>query len=142
MIMAEAILERMGLMDSALRARFERLGPIRGIDRVSSGSPGAFVLRVPQLSGKVRSIDAMFSLARHGMTMLRAKRAVDMLLETGRVFVDLPTVESVDRVVRELAEAGIAAAEFVAGPPVDAAELGDGAAGDGCGGAETPEGLG
>jgi putative transcriptional regulator len=61
----------------------------------------------------------MFSLARRGMTMLRAKRAVEMLLETGRVFVRLPTVESVDAVVGELAVAGIAAADIAADPAID-----------------------
>jgi hypothetical protein len=67
MIMAEAILERMGIMDSALRERFERLGPIRCIDRVSSGSPGAFVLRVPQLSGTGRrELDAAARRRRRG----------------------------------------------------------------------------
>jgi putative transcriptional regulator len=57
------------------------------------------------------------------MTMLRAKRAVEMLLETGRVFVSLPTVESVDAVVGELADAGIAAANIVADPAIDIREL-------------------
>jgi putative transcriptional regulator len=44
------------------------------------------------------------------MTMLRAKRAMEELLASGRVFVDLPTVESAKVLAAELAEARIAAA--------------------------------
>jgi putative transcriptional regulator len=52
----------------------------------------------------------MFALARRGLTMLRAKRAVEALVANGRVFVELPIVE--DRAVLrdELARAGVAAA--------------------------------
>ncbi len=32
-------------MNSSLRADLARLGPIRAVDRVSSGSPAVFVLR-------------------------------------------------------------------------------------------------
>jgi len=53
------------------------------------------------------------------MSMLRAKRAIGMLLDTGRVFVRLPAVESVDAVVGELAEAGIVAADIAAAPTID-----------------------
>ncbi len=97
-------------MDSSLRERFARLGPIRGVDRVSSGSPAVFVLRLPPGRGVPRTIDSMFALARRGLTMLRAKRVIEALVADGRVFVDLPTVEDHKALAEDLARAGIAAA--------------------------------
>jgi len=97
-------------MDSSLRERFARLGPIRAIDRVTSGSPAVFVLRLPLDGPPPRTIDAIHALARRGLSMLRAKRAVESLLEKGRVFIDLPTVEDTRAVTDDLAKAGIAAA--------------------------------
>ena len=67
-------------MNLELRARFAQLGPIRGIDRVPSGSPAAFVLRRPERLDGIRSIDAMLTLARRGISMLRAKRAIEELI--------------------------------------------------------------
>jgi putative transcriptional regulator len=52
----------------------------------------------------------MFALARRGLTMLRAKRAIEALVADGRVFVDLPTVEDSRALTADLARAGIAAA--------------------------------
>jgi putative transcriptional regulator len=46
-------------------------------------------------------------LVYHGMTMLRAKRAIEAMLDTGRVTVDLPLVEEPMAVTRGLAAAGI-----------------------------------
>jgi putative transcriptional regulator len=97
-------------MDSSLRERFARLGPIRAIDRVTSGSPAVFVLRLALDGSRPRTIDATHALARRGMTMLRAKRAIESLVEKGRVFVDLPTVEDTSALTADLGKAGIAAA--------------------------------
>lgn len=97
-------------MDSSLRERFARLGPIQGVGRVSSGLPAIFVLRLPPGHGTPRTIDATLALARRGLSLLRAKRAIEALVEDGRVFVDLPTVEDHDTLRDELAGAGIAAA--------------------------------
>ncbi len=97
-------------MDSLLKERFARLGPIRDVDRVSCGSPAVFVLRLPEEGHVPRTIDGMMALARRGMTMLKAKRAIEALVEDGRVFVDLPTVEDHEALTNDLAKAGIAAA--------------------------------
>lgn len=97
-------------MDSSLRERFARLGPVRGIDRVTSGSPAVFVLRLALDGSRPRTIDATHALARRGLSMLRAKRAIESLVEKGRVFVDLPTVEDTEALTADLAKAGIAAA--------------------------------
>lgn len=97
-------------MDSSLRERFARPGPIRTIDRVTSGSPAVFVLRLALDGPQPRTMDAIHALARRGLSLLRAKRAVESLLEKGRVFVDLPMVEDIQVLTDELARAGITGA--------------------------------
>ena len=74
-----------------------------------SGSPAVFVLRLPLNRALPKTIDAAHALARRGLTMLQAKRAMESLAETGRVYVELPSVENVAVLARELALAGIAA---------------------------------
>jgi putative transcriptional regulator len=96
-------------MHSSLQADFARLGPIRAVDRVSSGSRGVFVLRL-RTNRSPDTVDGALALARRGATLLRAKRAMEEMLETGRSFVDLPTVEDATALIRDLARAGIAAA--------------------------------
>ena len=96
-------------MDSTLRERFARLGPIRDIGRVPSGSPAVFVLRLTPGGPAPRTIDAIHALARRGMTMLRAKRAVEAMLDDGGVLVDVPTVEDPAALAGDLAAAGITA---------------------------------
>ena len=51
--------------------------------------------------------------------MLRAKRAIEALLEDGRVFVDVPTVEDPAALAADLASSGIAAAPVEAPGAVD-----------------------
>ena len=97
-------------MDSSLRERFARLGPIRAVARVPSGSPATFVLRLPQGRTVPKTVDGALALTRRGATLLRAKRAMEELLATGRVFIDLPVVEDAAALASDLATAGIAAA--------------------------------
>jgi putative transcriptional regulator len=106
-------------MDSSLRERFARLGPIRAVDRVSSGSPGVFVLRPRSESTAVRTVDAALTLARRGLPLLRAKRAMEELLAEGSSFVELPTVDDPPAVVAELHASGIAAAQTEPRPAPD-----------------------
>jgi putative transcriptional regulator len=94
-------------MDSSLRARFARLGPIRAVDRETSGSPAVIVLHLTSGAPRPRTIDPILALARRGMTMLRAKRAIEALIEKGREFVQLPVVEDVNGLTADLAKAGI-----------------------------------
>src|SRR5437879_1226120 len=99
-------------MDSSLRERFAQLGPIRAADRVPCGSPAVFVLRLRLRRGQEppRTIDATLALVRRGMTMLRAKRKMEELLQARQAFVEVPMVEDRKSLAAELAEAGIAAA--------------------------------
>jgi putative transcriptional regulator len=97
-------------MDSALRARFERLGPVRELERVTSGSPAAIVFKILPTS-LPRTIDATRTLARRGISLLKAKRAVEASMVGETVCVALPCVEDVAVVLRELTDAGFEAAE-------------------------------
>jgi putative transcriptional regulator len=112
-------------MDSSLRERFARLGPIRAIDRVTSGSPAVFVLRLATDGPRPRTIDATHALARRGMTMLRAKRAIEAVLDDSRAFVDLPTVEDPKALTDDLANAGIVATWIQPDLTVNVRELRD-----------------
>lgn len=66
-----------------------------------------FSIYVRQDHPVAKPVDAMAILARRGLSMLKAKRAVEALLERRALLVELPTVEDVGAVVRELEEAGI-----------------------------------
>ena len=110
-------------MDSSLRERFARLGPVRAVDRISCGSPAMFVLRLPRNQATPKTIDGALALTRRGMTMLRATRAMEELLASGRAFVDLPVVEDRDTLAGELAKAGIAAAPVERPQTVDVRKL-------------------
>jgi putative transcriptional regulator len=110
-------------MDSSLKERFARLGPIRAVERVSSDSPALFVLRLPRHPATPKTVDGALALTRRGTTMLRAKRAMEDLLANGRAFVDLPTVEDPDALTADLAAANIAAAPIQPAPAVDVRRL-------------------
>ena len=110
-------------MDSSLKERFARLGPIRDIGRATSGSPAVFVLRLALGGTRPRSIDATHALARRGLSMLRAKRTVESLLEKGRVFVELPMVDDIAALTDDLTKAGIEATRLQPDLTVDVREL-------------------
>src|SRR5262245_31146237 len=94
-------------MRSRLKERLERLGRVRGVDRVASGSPGDIVLCPGPDRARIKSIDATMSLARRGMTLLRAKRAIEGMLKDGEVAVGVPTVEDFATLAGELRKAGV-----------------------------------
>jgi putative transcriptional regulator len=111
-------------MQSKLKERLGRLGPVRGVvskarlrhDRVASGSPVDLVLRPGPDRARIRTIDAIMALARRGMTMLRAKRVIEALLDDGEVAIEVPTVENVSVLASELRKAGIEVARIATGP--------------------------
>jgi hypothetical protein len=45
-------------------------------------------------------------LGRRGLTLLRAKRAAEEMIQNGRTVVEVPTIERRQQFVAELAEAG------------------------------------
>lgn len=92
---------------SKLKAQFARAGRTKAIDRVRSGSPVDVVLRPAGELEQLGSISATLALVRRGMTMLKAKRAIEAVVERGEAVAHVPTVESIDALGRELAGAGI-----------------------------------
>jgi putative transcriptional regulator len=73
------------------------------------------VLR-PSPDREIKTIDATMALARRGMTMLRAKRAVEAMLDEGEVAVAVPTVEDRGALARELRKAGVEASRIATEP--------------------------
>jgi len=94
-------------MNSSLKERFARLGPVRAVDRAPSGSHRVVILRLNQHLHDVRIIDATLALAKRGATMLRAKRALEAVLAGRLSLVILPTVEDDDALQGDLKRAGI-----------------------------------
>jgi putative transcriptional regulator len=109
-------------MKSSLKERFARLGPTRVIDRVRDGSPAVLSLRPSYDRKDVETVSIALALAKRGISMLRAKRAVEEMMECGRVVLLLPKVESESALAMELAEAGCTAASM-ATHEVDVREL-------------------
>ncbi|MGX7705032.1 helix-turn-helix domain-containing protein [Methylobacterium sp. Gmos1] len=94
-------------MNSSLKERFARPGPIQAIDRVPFGSPGALVLRTHPDLTTVKTVSAALSLCRRGASMLEAKRALEAMLEDGCAAIHLPKVEDSAVLAQELAASGV-----------------------------------
>jgi DNA-binding transcriptional regulator YiaG len=62
------------------------------------------------------------ALARRGLTLLRAKRAIEAMLESGEVALEVPTVEDLPTLVRDLGAAGVEVTR-IATDPVDVRSL-------------------
>lgn len=103
-------------MDSSLRERLGRLGPRRAVDQNLSGSPAIIALRPGPDLGRVRTIPAIRSLHHRGLSMIRAKRAVEAVFDKGLAVVAVPRVEDLSALARDLADSGVA---------VTAVEVGD-----------------
>jgi len=105
------------MTSSSLKERFARLGRVRDIDRERSGSPVVLVLR-PERK-RIDTVSASMTLAKRGLSMLRAKRNIELVFGGNEIAVRLPNVESVDTVVSELRAAGIRTARILHDPPSD-----------------------
>lgn len=53
-------------------------------------------------------IPAVLALAKRGLSMLKAKRAMETMLANGKVIVELPTVENPDALAADLKGSGVA----------------------------------
>ena len=93
-------------MKSSLKERLERLGPVTDVSRLVSGSTVVMFLR-PAPNREVKPVSAALALAKRGLSLLKAKRAVEEIMQKGLAVLELPTVESRRRVQAELTEAGI-----------------------------------
>jgi putative transcriptional regulator len=101
---------------SSLKEELARLGPIRAVDRVLSGSPVDLVLRPLADETPVRAVDAVPLLSRRGLSMMAAKSAIETALDNGEVAVRVPLVENVSSLARELLASGLRASRMVDGP--------------------------
>ncbi|MHA7849992.1 helix-turn-helix domain-containing protein [Roseovarius sp.] len=95
------------MTNAGLKEVFGRLGQIRDVDRNRSGSPESLVLRPERAPSAINAIAATRTLARCGLTLLRAKRAIETVIAGDEVTLVLPNVASRDRLVEELTEAGL-----------------------------------
>ncbi len=107
---------------SKLKARFARLGPIRDIDRVPSGSPEVVVLSLSSDLSRAKTIQAVFALRKRGVPTLKAKRAVEAVIEGKNAVLDAPLVEDAQILAAELRDAGFALAT-IPKRPVDVKRL-------------------
>lgn len=88
-----------------------------------SGSPRVIILRPSHSPANVRVVDAALALAKRGSTMLRAKRAVEAMLESKLALVALPTVEDDSALQGDLAKAGVSFRSVPTARLVNLAEL-------------------
>lgn len=109
-------------MNSSLRERLARLGPVRDISRVTSGLPAVISLTPVAGVQQVLAIHAALALAKRGISLLRAKRVVEEVLSRGYAVVELPTVEDASVLADDLRRAGCKAAEVNRGA-VDVRDL-------------------
>jgi DNA-binding transcriptional regulator YiaG len=90
---------------SSFARRLAQQGRVQAISRVTSGSPEEIVLKLGRASPDV--IAAVLALAQRGTTMLKAKRAIEKVLEEGDAVIDLPTVEDHKALTGDLETAGM-----------------------------------
>lgn len=95
--------------NSWLPPGFERLEQTQGRSRVESGSPVGLLLEWAGDIRQIKTIPAIFALVHRWMPVLRAKRAIEAMVEHRKAFVYVPKVESLDTLQQELAEAGVRA---------------------------------
>jgi DNA-binding transcriptional regulator YiaG len=93
-------------MELSLKEKFARLGPTLAIDPVQSGSPEVLVLTRAADWERIKTVFAILALRRRGLTMLKAKRAIEAAMEAGKVVLTVPVVESVSALAKELDEFG------------------------------------
>jgi hypothetical protein len=105
--------------------RLARLGPTRTADRVASGFPAAVLLTPQTRRPGLKTVAAAIELARRGVTLLRAKRALEEMIERGRALVPLPMLDDEAELADALRPLGIHAT--LAAPLDEKARDGEGA---------------
>lgn len=95
------------MTNARLKEAFGRLGPVQGVDRNPAGSEENVVLTPDRDVSEINGIAATRALAQCGVTLLKAKRAVEAVLEGGEATLSLPKVASRDRLIEALSAAGV-----------------------------------
>lgn len=100
------------MTNSWLPEGFERLARTPGEPRVSDGSPAAVLIEWAGDIREIKTISAIRAISRRWTPLLRAKRAVEAMLEHKRAFVLIPKLESFESLATELAAAGVKASSI------------------------------
>ena len=87
---------------------------VRGVPRVASGSRARFLLQSEPAN--IRAPEAALALAKRHLSMREAHAIVTRLFDHGEAVVELPAVEGVAALVRDLAACNVVARNF--GPPL------------------------
>lgn len=93
------------MTDSSFKERLARLAPIREVPRVPSGTPSVLTLRRAG-EREVQVVSATLALAKRGLTLLEAKRAIEKVLSEGCAEIEVPVVDSLQSMARDLEAAG------------------------------------
>jgi DNA-binding transcriptional regulator YiaG len=102
---------------SSLRERFGHRVPIRDVPRVSSGSPGTFLLQSEP--HQVAGPSAALALAKRHLSLRDAHAIVTRLFDHGEAVVELPMVESVDALTGDLAACNVTVKAYAPPSRVD-----------------------
>ena len=94
----------------SFKEQLVRLGRTRPVDRVSSGSPAVVALRPGPALEAILTISATLALVKRGMSMSKAKLAVEEALDTGRAVVLLPALEDPSILAEDMAATGMSVA--------------------------------
>ena len=94
---------------SSLPEGFERLARTPGEPRVNDGSPAALLIEWAGDGSDILSISAIRALVKRWTPVLRAKRAVEAMLDHQHAFIMIPKLESFAALSAELAAAGVRA---------------------------------
>ena len=95
------------MSELSLLEQFARRGRVKEFVRVSSGSPEDVLIQPLDGLAGLKAISAIRALAYRGPSLAKAKRAVEDMIEEGKAFLALSTVESRVALIAELAEAGV-----------------------------------
>jgi putative transcriptional regulator len=103
------------MTNSSLKEVAGRLGPVQDVSRNQSGSKEHLLLHTAGGETPIVASKAALSLAKCGISLLKAKRAIEAVLDNGEATLILPKVGSKEDLTSELRAAGIDA--FMATPP-------------------------
>ena len=97
------------MSNSSWKERFARRAGDKVRVLVPSGSPVALNLQVDPAAREIDSIAAIESLVRRHMPLLKAKRAIEAVLNDGSNYLQVPKVEDAATLRSELQAAGLMA---------------------------------
>ena len=80
-------------MKPELKAELARLGPGQGIDLVQCGSPADLIIRWAGSIQEIKTIPGILALRRRHTELAKAKRAVELMVDTGEAVIHVPMVE-------------------------------------------------